>query len=45
VRVAFSVTLLGVGDNVGDLVAEAVHVRRSSGLPNRVGAENPIHGL
>ncbi|HZT67479.1 MAG TPA: MTH1187 family thiamine-binding protein [Acidimicrobiales bacterium] len=31
--VAFSVTPLGVGDSVGDLVAEAVAVARQSGLP------------
>lgn len=33
--VAFSVTPLGVGDSVGDLVAEAVRVVRASGLPNQ----------
>src|ERR1044072_650550 len=33
--VAFSVTRLGGGDSVGDLVAEAVRVVRASGLPNR----------
>ncbi|GAA5189225.1 MTH1187 family thiamine-binding protein [Rugosimonospora acidiphila] len=33
--VAFSVTPLGVGEAVGDLVAEAVRVVRESGLPNR----------
>ena len=31
--VAFSVTPLGVGDSVGDLVAEAVALARRSGLP------------
>ena len=36
--VAFSVTPLGVGDSVGDLVAEAVRVVRASGLPNRTDA-------
>ena len=36
--VAFSVTPLGVGDSVGDLVAEAVKVVRASGLPNRTDA-------
>jgi uncharacterized protein (TIGR00106 family) len=36
--VAFSVTPLGVGDSVGDLVAEAVRVVRDSGLPNRTDA-------
>ena len=36
--VAFSVTPLGVGESVGDLVAEAVRVVRDSGLPNRTDA-------
>ncbi|HEY2675205.1 MAG TPA: MTH1187 family thiamine-binding protein [Rugosimonospora sp.] len=36
--VSFSVTPLGVGDSVGDLVAEAVRVVRESGLPNRADA-------
>lgn len=36
--VAFSVTPLGVGDSVGDAVAEAVRVVRDSGLPNRTDA-------
>jgi uncharacterized protein (TIGR00106 family) len=36
--VAFSVTPLGVGDSVGDAVAEAVRVVRESGLPNRTDA-------
>jgi len=36
--VAFSVTPLGVGEAVGDLVAEAVRVVRESGLPNRTDA-------
>jgi uncharacterized protein (TIGR00106 family) len=36
--VAFSVTPLGVGDSVGDLVADAVRVVRESGLPNRTDA-------
>jgi uncharacterized protein (TIGR00106 family) len=36
--VAFSVTPLGAGDSVGDLVAEAVRVVRQSGLPNRTDA-------
>ena len=36
--IAFSVTPLGVGDSVGDLVAEAVRVVRASGLPNRTDA-------
>ena len=32
--VAFSVTPLGVGEGVGEIVAEAVRVVRASGLPN-----------
>jgi uncharacterized protein (TIGR00106 family) len=36
--VAFSVTPLGVGEGVGELVAEAVRVVRESGLPNRTDA-------
>ncbi|GAA4229726.1 MTH1187 family thiamine-binding protein [Actinomadura meridiana] len=36
--VAFSVTPLGVGEDVGELVAEAVRVVRESGLPNRTDA-------
>ena len=36
--VAFSVTPIGVGDSVGDAVAEAVRVVRASGLPNRTDA-------
>ena len=36
--VAFSVTPLGTGEDVGDLVAEAVRVVRASGLPNRTDA-------
>ena len=35
VLVAFSVTPLGVGEGVGDIVAEAVRVVRESGLPNK----------
>ncbi len=35
VLVAFSVTPLGVGEGVGELVAEAVRVVRESGLPNK----------
>jgi uncharacterized protein (TIGR00106 family) len=38
VLVAFSVTPLGVGEEVGELVAEAVRVVRASGLPNRTDA-------
>ncbi|GLZ75579.1 UPF0045 protein [Actinorhabdospora filicis] len=36
--VAFSVTPLGVGEHVGEIVAEAVRVVRDSGLPNRTDA-------
>ncbi|GAA4631322.1 MTH1187 family thiamine-binding protein [Actinoallomurus vinaceus] len=36
--VAFSVTPLGVGESVGEHVAEAVRVVRESGLPNRTDA-------
>ena len=36
--VAFSVTPLGVGEAVGETVAEAVRVVRESGLPNRTDA-------
>jgi uncharacterized protein (TIGR00106 family) len=36
--VAFSVTPLGVGDEVGAYVADAVRVVRESGLPNRTDA-------
>jgi uncharacterized protein (TIGR00106 family) len=35
VLVAFSVTPLGVGESVGEIVAEAVGVVRESGLPNK----------
>jgi len=35
---AFSVTPLGVGASVGDLVAEAVGIVRASGLPNETDA-------
>jgi uncharacterized protein (TIGR00106 family) len=38
VLVAFSITPLGVGEGVGDAVAEAVRVVRESGLPNRTDA-------
>jgi uncharacterized protein (TIGR00106 family) len=38
VLVAFSVTPLGVGEGVGEIVAEAVRVVRDSGLPNRTDA-------
>jgi len=36
--VAFSVTPLGVGEDVGGYVADAVRVVRASGLPNRTDA-------
>ncbi len=36
--VAFSITPLGTGDSVGDLVADAVRVVRDSGLPHRTDA-------
>lgn len=35
VLVAFSVTPLGVGEAVGEIVADAVRVVRESGLPNK----------
>jgi len=38
VLVAFSVTPLGVGEDVADYVADAVRVVRESGLPNRTDA-------
>ena len=33
--IAFSITPLGVGEAVGEIVAEAVRVVRASGLPNK----------
>jgi uncharacterized protein (TIGR00106 family) len=36
--VAFSLTPLGVGEAVGEYVADAVRVVRESGLPNRTDA-------
>ncbi|WP_354637529.1 MTH1187 family thiamine-binding protein [Kitasatospora camelliae] len=36
--VAFSVTPLGIGEDVGEAVAAAVKVVRDSGLPNRTDA-------
>ncbi|HEX6498862.1 MAG TPA: MTH1187 family thiamine-binding protein [Micromonosporaceae bacterium] len=36
--VAFSVTPLGGGESVGEIVAEAVRVVRESGLPNQTDA-------
>jgi uncharacterized protein (TIGR00106 family) len=38
VLAAFSVTPLGAGDSVGDLVADAVRIVRESGLPNETNA-------
>ncbi|MEU8080226.1 MTH1187 family thiamine-binding protein [Catellatospora citrea] len=38
VLVAFSVSPVGAGEDVGALVAEAVRVVRASGLPNRTDA-------
>jgi uncharacterized protein (TIGR00106 family) len=38
VIVAFSVTPLGVGEDVGEYVADAVRIVRASGLPNRTDA-------
>jgi uncharacterized protein (TIGR00106 family) len=38
VLIAFSVTPLGAGTDVGEIVAEAVRVVRASGLPNRTDA-------
>jgi uncharacterized protein (TIGR00106 family) len=36
--IAFSITPLGIGEDVGQAVAEAVRVVRASGLPNRTDA-------
>ncbi len=38
VLVAFSVTPIGVGEAVGEIVADAVRVVRESGLPNKTDA-------
>jgi len=38
VLVAFSVTPLGVGESVGEIVADAVRVVRESGLANKTDA-------
>jgi len=35
---AFSITPLGAGDSVGELVADAVRLVRDSGLPNETNA-------
>src|ERR1700743_1232180 len=43
--VAFSVTPLGTGEAVGEIVAEAVRVVRESGLPNQTDSMfTPIEG-
>ncbi|MGH3798023.1 MAG: MTH1187 family thiamine-binding protein [Bryobacteraceae bacterium] len=36
--VAFSLTPLGIGEDVGEVVAEAVRVVRESGMPNHTDA-------
>jgi uncharacterized protein YqgV (UPF0045/DUF77 family) len=36
--VASSITPLGTGEGIGEIVAEAVRVVRESGLPNRTDA-------
>jgi uncharacterized protein (TIGR00106 family) len=36
--VAFSITPLGIGEDVGEVVSEAVRVVRASGLPNQTDA-------
>jgi len=36
--IAFSVTPLGAGDSVADLVSECVRIVRASGLPNETNA-------
>jgi uncharacterized protein (TIGR00106 family) len=38
VLAAFSVTPLGVGESVGEVVADAVRIVRESGLPNETNA-------
>lgn len=38
VIIAFSVTPLGIGEDVGEVVADAVRVVRESGLPNETNA-------
>jgi uncharacterized protein (TIGR00106 family) len=38
VLIAFALTPLGIGEEVGEVVAEAVRVVRASGLPNRTDA-------
>jgi uncharacterized protein (TIGR00106 family) len=35
---AFSITPLGIGESVGDVVADAVRLVRASGLPNETNA-------
>ena len=36
--VAFAITPLGIGEEVGEVVAEAIRVVRASGLPNHTDA-------
>ncbi len=36
--VAFSITPLGIGEEVGEAVAEAIRIVRQSGLPNQTDA-------
>jgi len=36
--IAFSVTPLGIGEDVGEVVADAIRVVRESGLPNQTNA-------
>lgn len=36
--IAFSITPLGIGEEVGEAVAEAVRIVRQSGLPNQTDA-------
>jgi len=38
VLIAFAITPLGIGEEVGEVVAEAIRVVRASGLPNRTDA-------
>jgi uncharacterized protein (TIGR00106 family) len=38
VLIAFSVSPVGTGEDVGEIVAEAIRVVRASGLPNRTDA-------
>jgi uncharacterized protein YqgV (UPF0045/DUF77 family) len=38
VLIAFAITPLGIGEEVGEVVAEAIRVVRASGLPNHTDA-------